>query len=369
MTQNALDSAAFAPMVDSGRSPSMKSLGAMLVLAIMWGLSIPITKLGLETIPPLTLTAMRFLVAVPLLLVLSARQLQVPWRAVPSIVALGVTGIAVGNVAQSFGVQGTSASVGTIVSATIPILVVIFAAIRLRQTVAVRHWIGLLAAFGGIALVAAGSGAGADDLSKTTAAGVVWILVSAVAIAFYFIWSAELSVKFGTLAVTTWNSLAGFIAILPLAAWEMSHIPFQITTQAVWGHPISRRRGVRRGPVAVAPSAADGSGADCGERAISPAGRRHCRRIVPLRRRARPDVHGRRDPDPQRARIGRYQQATCPRGGRGLSRRPSCSPTAPLLPERLGLPSVGRPFLRRSVSSTLQQASGRLAASRIALPG
>ena len=61
-----------------------------------------------------------------------------------------------------------------------------------------------------------------------------WILLSAVAIAFYFIWSAELSVKYGTLAVTTWNSLAGFVAILPLAAWEMSYTPFQITAQAVW---------------------------------------------------------------------------------------------------------------------------------------
>ena len=233
MTQNTLAPAAFNPMADPARSPSMGSVGAMLLLAIMWGLSIPITKLGLETIPPLTLTAMRFLVAVPLLLILSAHQLRVPWQAVPSIVALGVMGIAIGNVAQSFGVQGTSASVGTIVSATIPILVVIFAAIRLKQPVAVRHWIGLLAAFAGIALVAMESG-GADDLSKTTAAGVAWILLSAVAIAFYFIWSAELSARFGALAVTTWNSLAGLIAILPLAGWEMAHTPFQITTQAVW---------------------------------------------------------------------------------------------------------------------------------------
>lgn len=206
----------------------------MLLLVIMWGLSIPITKLGLEAIPPLTLTAMRFLVAVPLLLVLSARQLRVPWQAVPSIVALGVIGIAIGNVAQSFGVQGTSASVGTIVSATIPIFVVIFAAIRLRQPVAARHWAGLFVAFAGIALVAVGSGPGIDDLSRTTAAGVAWVLVSAVTIAFYFIWSAELSARFGTLAVTTWNSLAGFIAILPMAGWEMAHTPFQVTAQAMW---------------------------------------------------------------------------------------------------------------------------------------
>ncbi|WP_416796022.1 DMT family transporter [Ciceribacter azotifigens] len=215
-------------------SASTRNVAAMLLLAVMWGLSIPITKLGLETVPPLMFTAMRFLVAVPLLLILAAGQLRVPLRAVPSIITLGVMGITLGNVAQSFGVQGTSASVGTIVSATIPIFVVIFAALRLGQSVAGRHWVGLFLAFGGIALVAVGSGSGVDDLSKTTVTGVAWMLVSAVAIAFYYIWSAELTEKYGTLPVAAWNALAGLIAILPLAGVEMANTPYQVTVQALW---------------------------------------------------------------------------------------------------------------------------------------
>lgn len=206
----------------------------MLLLAIMWGLSIPITKLGLETIPPITLTAIRFLVAVPLFMILAAGRLRVSWRAIPSIIALGVMGITLGNVAQSFGVQGTSASAGTIISATIPIFIVIFAAIRLKQSVAGRQWTGLLAAFGGIALVAVGSGSGVDDMTRTTPAGVTWMLVSAVAIAFYYIWSAELTEKYGVLPVATWNALAGLVAILPMAGWELMHEPVQITTQGIW---------------------------------------------------------------------------------------------------------------------------------------
>ena len=213
---------------------SARSLGAMLLLALIWGLSLLLTKVGLATIPPLTLTALRFLVAVPLLLLLSAGRLRVPWRAVPSIVALGVMGITLGNVAQSFGVQGTSASAGTIISATIPIFIVIFAAVRLAQPVAGRQWIGLLAAFGGIALVTVGSGSGGDDPSRTTLAGVAWMLVSAVAIAFYYIWSAELTARYGTLRVAAWNALAGLVAILPLAGWELAHTPVQVTLQAAW---------------------------------------------------------------------------------------------------------------------------------------
>jgi hypothetical protein len=48
MTQNATDAAAVSPVALSARPLSARSVGAMLLLAIMWGLSIPFTKLGFE---------------------------------------------------------------------------------------------------------------------------------------------------------------------------------------------------------------------------------------------------------------------------------------------------------------------------------
>ena len=130
----------------------------MLVLAILWGVSIPVTKLGLQTLPPLSLTALRFAIAVPLLFLLAYRRLALPRAALAKSVALGVIGIGVGQVAQTFGVQGTTASVGTILSATIPLFVVIFAALRLRQAITRPQKIGLILAFLGMVLVANGQG-------------------------------------------------------------------------------------------------------------------------------------------------------------------------------------------------------------------
>jgi drug/metabolite transporter (DMT)-like permease len=128
-TWNAMPSDASPPsLVQRNASPSLPSVGAMLLLAIMWGLSIPMTKLGLVTMPPLTLTALRFAVAVPLLFLFVVGRQRLPWRAFPRIAALGVLGIGVGQVTQTLGVVGTSASVGTIISATIPVFVVVFAA-------------------------------------------------------------------------------------------------------------------------------------------------------------------------------------------------------------------------------------------------
>ncbi len=212
---------------------SLHSIAAMLLLAVMWGLSIPATKLGLQTVPPLTLTAMRFAVAVPLLLLLVMGKERLPWRALPPVASLGVLGISLGQVAQAFGVKGTSASAGTIISATIPVFVVVLAAFRLKQPVTGRQQLGLLAAFAGIALVAVGNQQEPSTAPESSLTGAAWLLLSAVSIAFYYVWSLELTDEFGTIAVAAWSTLFGFIAMLPFAGWEMWHAPIHFTAQAV----------------------------------------------------------------------------------------------------------------------------------------
>lgn len=205
----------------------------MLLLALLWGLSIPITKLGLLTLPPLTLTALRFAIAVPLMFVFVVGKQHLPLRALPRIAALGVLGIGIGQVAQTFGVVGTSASAATIISATIPLFVVLFAAMRLRQPVSGLQVLGLVAAFIGIALVASDRGDAASAVAQSSPGGAALVLLSAVTIAFYYVWSVELTDQYGTAAVAAWSTLFGFVALLPWAGWEMWHVPFQMTAAGI----------------------------------------------------------------------------------------------------------------------------------------
>ncbi|WP_346907731.1 DMT family transporter [uncultured Roseibium sp.] len=205
------------------------SIGGMLLLAVFWGLSIPITKLGLESMPPISFTALRFTFAVPFLFLFAIGRHRIPLAALPHVVALGVVGIGIGNLSQSFGVAGASASVSTIVSATIPVFIVILAALRLGQSVSRVQQFGLATAFAGVALVALGQGNGTGELAQTTLAGVALVLMSAVAIAFYYVWSVELSARHGTVTVVIWSTLAGFFALLPFTAWEVATTSFRVT--------------------------------------------------------------------------------------------------------------------------------------------
>lgn len=208
-------------------------IASMLLLAALWGLSIPITKLGLESMPPIAFTALRFSFAVPFLFLFAIGRHRIPLATLPQVAALGVIGIGIGNLTQSFGVVGASASVSTIVSATIPVFIVALAALRLGQSVNRVQQAGLAAAFVGVALVALGQGNGTDDLAQTTMAGVALVLLSAVTIAFYYVWSVELAGRHGTVTVVIWSTLAGFLALLPFTAWEVANTSFEVTLAAI----------------------------------------------------------------------------------------------------------------------------------------
>lgn len=222
-----------APPPGMAQRIGLTSLGGMLLLALIWGLSIPITKLGLQTMPPMTLTALRFGIAVPFLFLFALGRHRIPLRALPRVAALGLLGIGVGQVAQTLGIAGTSASVGTIISATIPVFVVIFAALRLGQSVSTQQKIGLAGAFAGIGLVALDRGEGTASLAGTTLTGAALVLLSAVTIAFYYVWSVEQTRRHGTVTVAAWSTLSGFLAILPFAAWEIGTTPITVDPVAV----------------------------------------------------------------------------------------------------------------------------------------
>lgn len=219
-----------------------RSLGALVLLAIVWGGSIPLTKLGLRDLPPLTLTALRYLTAAPCFLwMLRARRLPEA-RGTAAAAGLGLLGIGIGQVAQTLGVRLTPASVATVVSALIPVFVVALAAVRLRQPVGGVQAGGLVAALAGVALVAGGdprtwarltaAGSTSGQASPHLLTGVGLVLLSAVAVALYYVLSVELIERHSVLTVAAISSLAGAAALVPVSAWELGHAPVRVTLEA-----------------------------------------------------------------------------------------------------------------------------------------
>lgn len=217
----------------------------------------PLTKLGLRDLPPFTLTALRYLVAAPCFLFLLLRDMRratayrgvspecgtpaggqggaVSWPLPPRAAlwemgGLGVLGIGVGQVSQTLGVQKTTASVATVISALIPILVVVLGTIRLHQPIQPRQAWGLAIAFAGVGLVATqGPRAIAAGFDAPALAGDGLMVLASLAVALYYVLSVELIARYSVVTVAALTSVAGAAALTPVAAWELGHAPARLS--------------------------------------------------------------------------------------------------------------------------------------------
>ncbi len=184
---------------------------------LVWGLSIPATKIALVDFPPYTLTALRYVVAVPCFAVFMRFRPLPPWRDLFAMLALGLLGIVGGQILQALGVAWTAASVATMLSATSPMFIALFAAIFLKQQVRARHLAGMAVALAGVATVVWNG----DPLAGSSMLGNALVLCSTASIAAYYVLATGLIGRHGVITVGGWSCLFGTVFLVPAAWWEM----------------------------------------------------------------------------------------------------------------------------------------------------
>src|SRR3954471_11769092 len=138
---------------------------------MLWGLTIPFSKLALGWLDPFTLAAARFAVAAPLLAVVARRDLRaaLDWR----VAGWGAVFYGFAVVLQNASVERTSVTHAALIVATVPVFVALMAAARGRSVATPQTWLGFGLAIGGVGLVA---GSGGD----TSLVGDALMLASAI---------------------------------------------------------------------------------------------------------------------------------------------------------------------------------------------
>ena len=193
--------------------PGLAPLAGLALLTVIWGLSVPVTKLGLSDVPAPALVALRYLAAAPCFaLLLIGRKLPRP-RNLAAMAALGLLGIDTGQSAQMLGVARCSAAVATMITAIIPVLTVLLASLRLRQPVRLPHAAGFVLALGGVGLAI--SAAPTSGPTASTPAGEALMLLSSFCVAGYYVFSVEVAAREGVIATAAWSSLFAAAGLLP----------------------------------------------------------------------------------------------------------------------------------------------------------
>lgn len=192
------------------RNNRLLPFGALVTAGLLWGTTVPLTKLALAWLDPGWLTVARFTLATLPLAGVARRGLR---RAMsPAVLVSGAFGYGGVIVLQNAGIARTSVSHAALLVGATPVLVALMTVGLGRSRVRPLSWIGLAAALAGVGLIAGHGGDGA------TLVGDGLVFASLVASAAFVVAQPGILRGRDPIAVTAVQLGAGALAALPVAA-------------------------------------------------------------------------------------------------------------------------------------------------------
>ena len=186
----------------------------MLLVCLIWGINFSVTKLAIGQMPALPFTAIRFAVA-SLLLWIIVRATEGPATFSPGdvrrLIVLGVLGNTLYQLAFILGLDHTTASNSSLILATVPTVVAVFAWMLGLERVTRRMWAGIALGTLGVVLVIATSGV---EFSARTLGGDLLTVLAVLCWAAYTIGLRKLPEGLSPLRVTTVTTIAGMPGLL-----------------------------------------------------------------------------------------------------------------------------------------------------------
>ena len=202
----------------------------MLLVCLIWGINFSVTKVAIRQMPALPFTAIRFALA-SLLLWLVLRFTEGPAEPAPAAVRrlmlLGLVGNTFYQLFFILGLAHTSATNSSLILATVPTVVAVFAGLLGLERITPRMWCGIALGTLGVVLVIATSGV---EFSAGTVRGDLLTVLAVLCWGAYTVGLRTLPPGFSPLRVTTLTTIAGMpglvLAGVPgLLAMQWAKVP------------------------------------------------------------------------------------------------------------------------------------------------
>jgi len=198
-----------------------QALVALCAAGLLWGTTVPLSKLALEWLPAGWLTAARFGLAAALLLAFRRRGLRAAFT--PRVLIYGAIGYGGTVIIQNAGITRTSVTHAALMIGAVPVLVAVISAVWLRAVARPVAWAGFAISLAGVALVTGGGGGGA------TPRGDALVLASLLLSATFTVAQARLLPGRDPIAVTAVEFLGAALGALA----------FTVFTEGMPGRPAS----------------------------------------------------------------------------------------------------------------------------------
>ena len=214
---------------------NLKFIAMMIVAIIVWAFAFPFIKIGLEELSFINLTIMRFLIVCIIflmLLVLIPRYFsKLQKKDILPITILGFFGVIVYHFGLNYGEQYISPAIASLIIATIPIQIVIFARIILNEKITLKKFIGIIIALIGVLIISIW-GKAEVVFEFEYYFGVIAILIAAILAALYTIAGKKLLERYNGLSLTVYAMLFGSIGLIPFLGQSLIDEVITMTSRA-----------------------------------------------------------------------------------------------------------------------------------------
>jgi len=198
---------------------------ALIAAGVLWGTTVPLSKVALSWMPPGWLAFARFALAGAILMVASRSRLRA--ASSPAILISGGLGYGGSVLLQNLGIERTSVTHAALLIGATPVLVAIMAA-ALRHSVARPvAWAGFGLSLAGVAFIASGQGSGA------TLGGDGLVLAAQLVSACFTVSQARLLRGRDPVAVTGLQLMSAAVLVLPIALTTEHHLAGSMSAAAL----------------------------------------------------------------------------------------------------------------------------------------
>ena len=195
-----------------------------MITIIFWSLAYVLTRLSLQYFTPFSLGFLRYFVAsCTLIIVWVLTRMKLPQRMdLPYFILAGALGFFFYMIAFNLGQKTVTASTGSIVIATVPLLTAFIARFVYREKMSLVQWLALIIEFAGVAVLTLMNGILSFNI------GLVWLFLAALALSLYNLLQRRLTKKYTALQTSAFSIFFGAILLavfLPVSVRQITYAP------------------------------------------------------------------------------------------------------------------------------------------------
>ena len=195
-----------------------------MITIIFWSLAYVLTRLSLQYFTPFSLGFLRYFVAsCTLIIVWAFTRMKLPQRKdLPYFVVAGAFGFFFYMIAFNLGQKTVTASTGSIVIATVPLLTAFIARFVYKEKLSFVQWLALIIEFAGVAVLTLMNGILSFNI------GLVWLFLAALALSLYNLLQRRLTKKYSALQTSAFSIFFGTILLavfLPASVRQVFNAP------------------------------------------------------------------------------------------------------------------------------------------------